>query len=96
MKEVSVNLKKGLMTFHALSIVLAIISVFLFRASEKYHWIYELFLLAYVSSGAAILVIFFKTLGTFQKLYFELLFLAPFLLIAFWLFIKLFAYFLFG
>ncbi|MEO8763607.1 MAG: hypothetical protein ABI416_04935 [Ginsengibacter sp.] len=64
--------------------------------NEKHPWVYKSFLLAYIISGAVILTIFFRTLNPLQKTYFELLFLAPFLLIAFWLFIKLFDYFLFG
>jgi len=90
------NFKKGFTVFHILSGVLTLICVFLFIQSEKYPWVYKSFLLAYIISGAAILTIFFRTLSPLQKTYFELLFLAPFLIMAFVLFIKLFDYLLFG
>lgn len=90
------NFKKSLTVCHILFGVLALICIFLFMKNEKHPWVYKSFLLAYIISGAVILTIFFRTLNPLQKTYFELLFLAPFLLIAFWLFIKLFDYFLFG
>lgn len=88
--------KKGFTVFHILSGVLALIFIFVFIRSEKYPWVYKSFLLSYIISGAVILVIFFRILSPLQKTYFELLFLAPFLIMAFELFIKAFGYLLFG
>ena len=96
MKGYYFNFKKGFTVFHILSGLLALIFIFLFIRSEKYQWVYKSFLLSYIISGAVILVVFSRTLSRFQKTYFELLFLAPFLLIAFVLFIKAFDYLLFG
>jgi len=90
------DFKKYLIIFHILFGVLGLLAVFSFIKSGKYPWIYKSFVTAYFISGTAILAVFFKTLKPFQKLYFELLFLTPFLLIAFWLFIKLFDRLFFG
>jgi hypothetical protein len=96
MKGHRFNFKKGFMGFHILSGVLTLLSIFLFIQSGKYPWIYKSFLLSYIISGVVILSIFFKTLKPFQKSYFELLFLAPLLIVAFWFLTKLFGYLLFG
>jgi len=96
MKGHYVNFKKGFTVFHILSGVLALICIFLYIQNGKYPWVYKSFLLSYIISGAVILIIFFRRLSPLQKTYFELLFLAPFLLIAFELFIKAFDYLLFG
>lgn len=90
------NFRKGFTVFHILSGVLTLICIFLFIQSEKYPWIYKSFLLSYIISGAVILTIFFRALSPLQKMYFEIVFLAPFLIMAFKLFIKLFDYLLFG
>ena len=96
MKAHHFNFKKGFMVFHILSGVLTLLSIILFIQSGKYPWIYKSFLLSYIISGVVILTIFFRTLRPFQKSYFELLFLAPFLLVASWFLTKLFGYLLFG
>jgi hypothetical protein len=96
MKQYHFNFKKGFMVFHILSGLLTLLSVILFIQNGKYPWIYISFLLSYIISGVVILTIFFRTLRPFQKSYFELLFLAPFLLVAFWYLTKLFGYLLFG
>jgi len=96
MESHHVNFKKGLMVFHILSGVLSLLSIILFIQSGKYPWIYQSFLFSYIISGVVILTIFFRTLRPLQKWYFELLFLAPFLLVAFWYLTKLFGYLLFG
>jgi hypothetical protein len=90
------NLKKGFMVFHIFSGVLALFSILLFIQSGKYPWVYKSFLLCYIFSGVAILTIFFTALPIFQRLYFELLFLAPLVVMAFWFFTKLFDYLMFG
>ena len=96
MKREDFNLKKGFMFFHIVSGVLAACTILIFMLSEKYSWGYKLFLGFYIFSGVVILAIFFKSLSRLQHLYFEILFLAPFLLAAFWFFTWLFEYFFFG
>jgi hypothetical protein len=91
-----VNFKKIFAAFHILFALLALLSVWQFILSGKYPWVYRSLLAAYFITGTAILAIFFKTLKPLQKLYFELLFLTPFLLLAFWLFIKAFDRLFFG
>lgn len=83
MKREDFNLKKGFMFFHIVSGVLAACTILIFMLSEKYSWVYKLFLGFYIFSGVVILAIFFKSLSRLQHLYFEILFLAPFLLAAF-------------
>jgi hypothetical protein len=90
------NLKKGFMLLHTFSGVLALFFILLFIQNGKSPWIYKSFLLVYIFSGVTILTIFFTTLPLFQRLYFELLFLLPLLVLAFWFFTKLFEYMFFG
>jgi hypothetical protein len=89
-------LKKRLIIFHILSGVIALLSIFIFIQTEKYSGVYKSFLLCYIISGAVILTIFFKILPLFQRLYFELLFLLPLGVMAFWLFTRFFEYVFFG
>ncbi len=96
MKREGFNLKKGVMFFHIVCGVLAACAILIFILNGKYPWMYKLFLGCYIFSGVAILAIFFKSLSRLQHLYFEILFLAPFLLAAFWFFTWLFEYYFFG
>jgi hypothetical protein len=96
MKEQHFNVKKGFIIFHIFCGVLALFSIILFIKSGKHSWMYKLCLLSYICSGAAILTLFFTTLPLFQRLYFEVLFAVPLLLMAFWFLTWLFEYAFFG
>jgi uncharacterized membrane-anchored protein len=89
-------LKKGLVVLHILSGLLAVTCIFIFIQNAKHPWLYKTFLLCYIISGAIILTIFFKTLPLFTRVYFEVLFLVPLGIMAFWFFTRLFEYLFFG
>lgn len=96
MKAKHFDLKRNLIIFHILSGVMALLFIILFIQNGKYQWSYISFLLGYILSGTVFLALFFTTLRPLQRLYFELQFLVPLLVMAFWLFLKAFEYFLFG
>jgi len=93
---VYLHTQKKATIFHFISGALSLASFFIFLKSTKYYWIYIPFLAAYMISGIAILAVFFKSLGRIQRSYFELLFISPFLLMAFFLLTRLFEALFFG
>lgn len=90
------TLKKILLFLHFFSGVFALLFILIFIKSGKHAWMYKLSLLTYIISGVAILTIFFKVLKPVQKVYFELVLLAPLLTMAFWIATRLFERLFFG
>jgi hypothetical protein len=90
------NLKERVMVLHVISAALTLVSIFIFIQSQKYSWVVISFPIFFIISGMAILAIYRRKLSPFQKLYFELVFAIPFLIVAFWVGIKLFEYLFFG
>jgi hypothetical protein len=90
------NFKKNVMVFHILSGVLGLCAGLFFMQNGKYPLVYQSLLFCYIVSGTVILTVFFKTLRRFQRLYFEIIFLVPLGLMAFWFFTKSFEYLFFG
>lgn len=96
MQEKQHNFKKKLTLVHITSGVLAFIFILLFLKNPVYVWVFFSLLALYMISGILILIIYINILGPVQKAYFELLFIAPFLIMAFLFFTKLFDTFFFG
>lgn len=96
MNKKHLNYKKTITLFHVIFAILTLLSILFYIKTKFSFWIFIPFLALYFISGVVILIIYYKFLGPIQKSYFELLFIAPFLIIAFFVATKLFERLMFG